>query len=98
MLGVVPVEPRLTPVRRRGRRRGRGRLALLVAVLAGTAGALWGHGGGKQAAPGAAPRKVSHAAKPRPRPQPTHVVQRGVGALAAPVQDAAATPASPDRV
>src|SRR5438128_2171485 len=98
MLGVVPVEPRLTPVRRRGRRRGRGRLALLVAVLAGTgAFALWGHGGGKQAAPGAAPRKVSHAAKPRPRPQPTHVVQRGVGALAAPVQDAAATPASPDR-
>jgi YVTN family beta-propeller protein len=92
MLAALPIEPRLTPVRRR--RRSRGWLWLLgigfVAAAAFVALA-------KHSAPKRRPARAVAAARPRPKPKErpsfVHLVERRLGALAAPVQDAAAAAA-----
>jgi DNA-binding beta-propeller fold protein YncE len=99
MLGLVPVEPRLTPVRRRRRRRSHLRLVLVGLVLVAAAGtvALWNDAPRRHARATSAPLHRPPAghttATAEDRVQPAHLVQRRVGTLAAPVQDAAAAPA-----
>src|SRR5438067_3153287 len=95
MLGRVPVQPRLTPVRHRARRASRApvAIALALAAAAATVAALHGHSVTQKKATARRPAPREHTTRPEERPGFAGLVERRLGALAAPVQDAASAAA-----